>query len=211
VIDLPKDDPDIVKLFITFLYEHEYAAELPEASYLSMNGLWILKEQRLPGYTYSFAHTCLRGCPRPGDEVCPHHTCRSSTCGEVCVRFICEKCTNPQPSYDDASQLLRHAKLYEIADKYEVSGLKGLAAEKFARACKKYYNHEEFVVAAEHALTTTPDSDEGLREIILETMVSNFEIFEDMGVKALVSRHTDFAFELVKRQAAEIARLKAAR
>jgi hypothetical protein len=210
VTDLPGDDPNIVKLLIVFLYENDYTTTLPEASYTSSNGLWILKEQRLLGHSYDFPHTCLPGCPNPSRAICPHHYCAYDACRYNCSKFICEECTSPQPCYDDASQLLLHAKMYEVADKYDMSGLKGLAAEKFARACRKYYKNEEFAVAAEHALTTTPDSDSGLREILLETMASHPELFDDAEVEALLGRHTDFAFGLLKRQAAEIARRKAA-
>jgi hypothetical protein len=102
--------------------------------------------------------------------------------------------------------------MYEIADKYDVPGLKFLSARKFARACKKYHDQEEMVVAAEHALTTTPDSDNGLRKILLEVMASNPEMSENPYLHALLSKHTEFAFDLVQRQAAEIAstRLKIA-
>ncbi|KAG9185993.1 hypothetical protein G6011_02549 [Alternaria panax] len=164
-INLPEDDPRAVKLLVQFFYEGEYHPELPIHVLFDEDGRPTVTVPKQDGYNYDFPHTCTPGCPSPSHKVCHHHECtrESLSCGEKCINFICKKCTMPPPHDGDAAQLLLHAMMYELADKYHVTGLKPLAQKKFSRWCEAFWEAKEFAMAAEHALTTTPDSDTGLR------------------------------------------------
>jgi hypothetical protein len=98
--------------------------------------------------------------------------------------------------------------MYEIADKYDVDVLKILARDKFNRSYIKYWDHELFLPAFEYVLTSTPDEDQGLREILCKTVVSHAMLLEQRSVQELLGNHPGFAFSVIKRQAAELGRLK---
>lgn len=58
------------------------------------------------------------------------------------------------------------AKIYAIADKYELDGLKGVAKVAFTGAVYEHWDTDQFVGAAEVVYTSTPDSDRGLRDVV---------------------------------------------
>jgi hypothetical protein len=189
--DLSEDNPTAVKLLVQYMYEEEYTPELPDGTtsmgvrtFLSLKqGLKINKE-----YHYKFPHTCKSECPSPDHNVCPHHECWPKSCGEQCLDFVCNQCCltfGPVPS-GDASQMLLHARLYELGDKYDVVGLKDLAREKFYRACAVYWDSEHFAAAAYHAFSTTPENDKGLRDIVISTILSHMALLNKPAVKELL-------------------------
>jgi hypothetical protein len=208
-IDLPEDDPAVIKLLIQYLYEGEYDPRLPDWA----SDVVIAKPERpktnpngLP-YRYDFPHTC--GFDRQVHHVCPHHTCvqsmfgQPSGCGHSCNMFVCEACKEPPPPLPvlkgKSSQLLIHAKMYEIADKYQVLGLKGLVMEKFRRSSCRFWNDPYFVVAARHALSTTPDEDTGLRDIVVKTIAEHIStLIVKKDVDALLTEFNGLAYRLLK-------------
>ncbi|KAF2134739.1 hypothetical protein P153DRAFT_278928, partial [Dothidotthia symphoricarpi CBS 119687] len=205
-IDLPEDDPAVIELLMQYFYKFEYEPELPDNK-RSLPGVVYVAVKTESGYSYDFPHTCQPGCPGDDYKVCPHHVCTSDTCGEKCRNFMCQDCTSAPPQ-GDASQLLVHAKMYEIADKYGVAGLKELAREKFARGCRVYWEDEEFPPAAEHALVTTVDKDAGLREVLILTITSHIKLLQKPAIEELLIKHASFAYVVLKRQAEELDRLR---
>jgi hypothetical protein len=93
--------------------------------------------------------------------------------------------------------MLLHAKVYEVADKYDVAGLKELSREKFMLACNIHWNSDQFSVAAEYAFTTTPDEDEGLRKSIRDTLAAHREIIKNPGIKVFLQRRPELMYELL--------------
>jgi hypothetical protein len=95
-INLPDDEPEIIKLFLQFIYTGEYTTgELQP---------W-------------FPHTCRRSDCHT--ELCHQHTC-GLECANTCADFTCATCDFERPFYpaDNSSQLLVQAKLYHAASKY---------------------------------------------------------------------------------------------
>jgi hypothetical protein len=121
---------------------------------------------------------------------------------------MCALCTAPQPPDATTSQLLLHTQVYEITDKCDVLGLKVLAKERFHRATTKYWNTEEFSGAAEHALTTTPESDGGIRQAVYGIIVAKPQLMNKPIFEALLTKHAGFAFQALKRLAIDTGRLK---
>lgn len=76
----------------------------------------------------------------------------------------------------ETSHLLIHIRTYKIGDKYDIVGLKDLAKEQFSRTCKHFWNTAEFLVAANHALSTAPEDDEGLKGLISDTIAGHIEL-----------------------------------
>ncbi|RYO70402.1 hypothetical protein AA0113_g3234 [Alternaria arborescens] len=237
VVDLPEDEPTIVKLLIQYLYEGEYEPLLPdgEASLAPSSTKARTQTSRpkhdldgLP-YNYSFPHTChgLDGdCEFP--RVCPHHTCngngnftpirhyaspghrgsqkRKANCGYACQSFNCEECnppSHPLPSLNGNADQLLHAKMYEIADKYDVVGLKDLVIEKFRRACHHFWNTDEFSVAAHHVFSTTPDHDKGLRDIVSAAISAHMSLIKKPEVKVLLAEFNGLALGILEEKVKE--------
>ncbi|KAK1948716.1 hypothetical protein LY78DRAFT_622784, partial [Colletotrichum sublineola] len=68
----------------------------------------------------------------------------------------------------DLSGLFLHAKVYAIAEKYVIGGLKDLAVSKFRTAAETTWDAGDFLDAASVAYTSTIETDWGLRDVILE-------------------------------------------
>lgn len=207
-IDLPEDEPDTVKVLIQYLYEGEYDPKLPDGK-LSSDVVDpvapVVSGPKKDGFHYRFPHTCARGC-RSYHNVCPHHSC-STQCADDCVDFICKECCIPTvlPAADGGPiQLLLHAKMYEIGDKYDVVGLKQLAREKFIRACTRYWDSKHFGPAVHHAFNTTPDEDQGLREVVNSVVAQHIELLNKPEIEILAKELNGFAFGLLKARAADL-------
>ncbi|KAF2107103.1 hypothetical protein BDV96DRAFT_309347 [Lophiotrema nucula] len=202
-IDLPEDEPEIIKLLMQYFYEAEYESLLPTVTQVN------LSPPKSP-----FPHTCRRGGPFGANFIkceirhpCQHHRC-GLHCNWDCFGFVCRQyhpSSNAGPTNTAnggcAEQLLLHAKMYAVADKYQVVGLKDLAKEKFERACKQFWNSEDhFITAAEHVFSSTPDSDKGLRDIITSTLASHPELIDIPGIDVLMSKDNGLAYGLVKKK-----------
>ncbi|KAF2703730.1 hypothetical protein K504DRAFT_473736 [Pleomassaria siparia CBS 279.74] len=163
-IDLPEDEPEIVKLLVQYLYEAEPKAKKSAKSLTPQEEeVQRLKSQ---GYSMIFPHTC---------------------------KLEFGNC--------QADQLLTHAKMYEIADKYDVIGLKDLSGEKFRRACQSFWNDAHFPVAANHAFSTTPDHDKGLRDIVCNIISDQMELLDKPEIEALMTEFNGLAFGVLKQKA----------
>jgi hypothetical protein len=168
---------------------------------------------KLSGYHYVFPHTCKSGCPPPQYNVCPHHQCLPETCKDSCVGFVCKFCCPDfvlPPAEGDASQLLLHAKMYEIADKYDVVGLKELAREKFLRACAVYWDDEHFAPAAYYAFSTTMDDDMSLRDIVGKVISEHILMLNKPAVLALLHEFHGLAVSILTLRATDLGWIKPA-
>ncbi|KAI4659342.1 uncharacterized protein J4E78_005769 [Alternaria triticimaculans] len=158
-VDLPEDEPAIVKLMMQYIYEGEYDPALPDSG---------LSSSIQPEVTASSTPTASQS-------------------------------RNPLPIPGSSTQLMVHAKLYEIADKYDVVGLKELVIEKFKRACHSFWNDPSFAAAAHHVFSTTPEHDKGLRDIVSKTIAEHMaELVKKPEVEALLTEFNGLAFGLLK-------------
>ncbi|KAI8938336.1 hypothetical protein NX059_005987 [Plenodomus lindquistii] len=202
-IELPEDQPEVIKLLMQYLYESEYEPRLPDGKTsshaVSTAARWrhIDKDAQQAG---EITHYCTRYVDNSSSSTsCPHNCTR---CSSNCVGYICDVCLCQPlvlPINGAADQLLYHSKLYEIADKYNVTGLKELAKEKFWRASARFWDDPAFAVAAHHAFSTTPDHDKGLRDIISKTIAYHTkEMVKKREIEALLTEFNGLAFGLLK-------------
>jgi len=219
-VDLPEDEPAIVKLMMQYIYEGEYDPVLPDNELSGSTKVTTLpiptstphqgKGQVKSSHTVDsktpqlFPHTCEAYDKYDSyyftHDVCRHHVC-GRDCDFTCRGFTCEECrSGPTLSIPDLSiQLMVHAKLYEIADKYDVVGLKELVIEKFKRACHSFWNDPSFAAAAHHVFSTTPEHDKGLRDIVSKTIAEHMaELVKKPEVEALLTEFNGLAFGLLK-------------
>jgi hypothetical protein len=104
----------------------------------------------------------------------------------------------------NSDQLVLHAKMYEIADKYDVDGLEQLAQEKLRRSCNSHWDTKHFAPAAHYAFSTTPESDMGLRDIVVDVIADHIDMLNSFAVEALLTEFNGVAVALLKRNAKAI-------
>ncbi|XP_014550697.1 hypothetical protein COCVIDRAFT_20927 [Bipolaris victoriae FI3] len=208
-LDLPEDEPETVKLLIQYLYEGEYEPQLPPVaeSLSTMTISTPVKRGKLSSkkqdYHLVFPHTCYQrlDCCH-SSRLCPHHYC-GETCGYTCRGFTCPICDTPTLT-GSSSQLLTHSKMYEMADKYEVVGLRKLAEEKFNRVCNHFWNTPDFHIAASHAFSTTPEDDAGLRDLVSQTIAKHMELTQAPEIRKLLIQFSGLALGILDAKGKEL-------
>jgi hypothetical protein len=157
-VGLPDDEPALIKLLIQYPYQADYNPLVIPGDDVLYESLGKQDRPRYPGareiryddseiihYTYDFPHTSvatkLHGCPER--NLCLHHTSYNSICEYNYHNFIGTMCKIDP--IDGPEQLLVHAKMWQLGDKYSIDGLRGLAEVKFEITAKRYWNSAEFV------------------------------------------------------------------
>lgn len=133
------------------------------------------------------------------------------TCNNTCDRFVCKECC---PGYyaplkilgehfkcGNSSQFLLHSQMYELGDKYQVTGLKDLALDKFKCCCSVFWYTNDFPPAARHVFASTPDSDKDLRNQVAMTISKHMGLLNKPEVAALLDEHNDLAADLLRLKA----------
>jgi hypothetical protein len=103
----------------------------------------------------------------------------------------------------EANQLMTYAKMYEVADKYDVVGLKDLSREKFDRGCISFWNDDAFPTAAHYAFSTTVEEDKGLRDIVSGTISAHMELIRKAEIQALMTEFNGLALSILLKKADE--------
>jgi hypothetical protein len=104
---------------------------------------------------------------------------------------------------DIANSVLLHAKVYQLADKFQVDSLKLLAMHKFAVACAFGWKEDNFVEATRHVCETTRDGDAAMREIVVETIIHHLGMLKNPLVEEFLGEYGDVALDVLNLRAAE--------
>ncbi|KAI5373451.1 hypothetical protein J4E82_007856 [Alternaria postmessia] len=75
--------------------------------------------------------------------------------------------------------------MYEIADKYEVTGLKELACKNLALACLAFWD----------------DEDRGLRDVIIKIVSGHDSLVRKAEIQAVMLEHSDLAVGVLLKKA----------
>jgi hypothetical protein len=188
----------VIAALIRYLYTGEYNSDLSgisearhatslNASYIVIERTEIRNDFYKPDYTYEFPHTCVKLCAKC--LLCSHHECTIS-CRSNCRVFICKICCSVRGPPDT---LLNLSKIYAIADKYDVTGLKELVCKDFALACDVFWDEESFALAVDHVFSSTVPEDISLRHIVIETISKHMAVVKKPEIQALVTKHGDLA------------------
>lgn len=104
-----------------------------------------------------------------------------------------------EPEADaENAHLVTHAKVYAIAEKYGISGLKSLASRKFAHQLELHVDSEELPDALQEAYESTVDSDRGLRDVIVQCFREHPDLSLRKDVEGMVRETPGLAFELFR-------------
>jgi hypothetical protein len=82
---------------------------------------------------------------------------------------------------------MRHAKVYTVADKYLIRGLKAIASQKFQCAIRHYnlFACDKFYKTIKKILEIIPDGDPSVRDMIVERVRNEKAIYGIQGHTAL--------------------------
>ncbi|KAL0258136.1 hypothetical protein SLS55_007308 [Diplodia seriata] len=108
-----------------------------------------------------------------------------------------------EASADDApSHLIAHAKVYAIAEKYAITGLKSLARRKYASQLFDD-NHwssrtADFAESMIEVYESTVDTDRGLRDLVIQAFRQHPELARSKDIELAVRDTPDAAWELFR-------------
>ena len=107
-------------------------------------------------------------------------------------------------------ELVIHASMYGVADKYGIQGLKSISTQKLKAALQhkawipdsqqRYPSNmmQEFAAAVKAVWNLTPDSDKGVRAPLLEYALKNKDtLLEAEGLKFIIQQTPQFACDLI--------------
>jgi hypothetical protein len=87
--------------------------------------------------------------------------------------------------------------MYELADKYDVVGLKELSRDNFKAGCGVWWNEDAFPVAVKHAFSTTVSEDTGLREVVIDTISTHMDLVRKPEIQALMAEFSALALGIL--------------
>ncbi|KAF2634523.1 hypothetical protein P280DRAFT_524035 [Massarina eburnea CBS 473.64] len=109
------------------------------------------------------------------------------------------ECISMEPEADvEKPHLITHAKVYAIAEKYGITGLKSLSKKKFASQIEVHINSDELPEACQEAYESTIDTDRGLRDIVVQTFRSHPDLSLRKDVELALRDTPGLAFELFR-------------
>ena len=153
------DDPQTVKRMIFYLYTQDYSDhDVPSMS----------------------AKNVAVDCYTP-----PHlHHKNSTTIEEVTDRSANLELSEGATTTHDP-RMLNNVLVYAVAEKYDIPDLKDLAKGKFQSLARSKWPHDDFYALAERVFSTTPDTDMGLRQVVLDICEEHSEdILRNEGSRA---------------------------
>ncbi|KAF5601980.1 ARM repeat protein [Fusarium subglutinans] len=99
----------------------------------------------------------------------------------------------------DSSAMTFHAKVYQIADKYDIEALKKLAATKYRTSIDAGWEMDSFPDAIELAYTTTPPGDRRLRDIAVEVTIERIgTLMSQDAFSEMLSVNPDLAADIIR-------------
>ena len=82
-------------------------------------------------------------------------------------------------------RMMNNVLVYAIAEKYDIPDLKDMSRGKFQILARSKWPHDGFYTLAEEVFSTTPDTDMGLRQIVLDLCEEHFQdIVKDKDSRA---------------------------
>ncbi|KAF2085501.1 hypothetical protein K490DRAFT_67657 [Saccharata proteae CBS 121410] len=98
----------------------------------------------------------------------------------------------------DQPHLVLHAKVYAIAEKYGITGLKALAKRKYAAQLEQHWIDAEFADSIQEVYETTIDTDRGLRDLVIQAFREHPELARRKDVEFIVKDTPGIAWELFR-------------
>ena len=114
-------------------------------------------------------------------------------CNRSCSNHVISSAISPD-------SILNHAKVFAMATKYQVHGLRSLAVSKFLEAVRTGWDHDSFARTIFTVYNSTADDVTGLRDIVAGTIHDHFDVLKEKDdVEIIVSSIGGLAYSLLKR------------
>ncbi|KAF1828597.1 hypothetical protein BDW02DRAFT_574738 [Decorospora gaudefroyi] len=202
-IHLPDDDPDMIRRLITYLYLGDYDP---------CNGHLIRTLNKVKQYESTTAAASAYH-SRKG-TFGNTESSKSCACLTPYTNNVEQPMAQPEAkakpaglsaskaplAIEVARPLTIHATMYALADKYQVDGLGQLAKDKFESCLYHHANSEDFVDAVQIAYSSTPETNRGLRDVVVKAFRVHFQIkIEDvLGLEDKLDSIDELSFLLIK-------------
>jgi hypothetical protein len=112
---------------------------------------------------------------------------------------VADSATAEQTTGLNPLSLLVNAKVYVIAEKYDIQALKQWAVVKYKEVLLATWNSSSFIESAILVFENTPESDRMLREVIIQKASENARaLFDRNEFVALLESHGSFAAEVLR-------------
>ncbi|CAO2654038.1 Nn.00g107710.m01.CDS01 [Neocucurbitaria sp. VM-36] len=219
VIDLTEDDPEAVEYMVNYFYHLDYLnkplsrrssqrsrAVSPPSSRLARRS--APKKMNLPAVedpllAQALAANMSMPMTPPADEPTAQIFDVSAKMADMpmvdqSVEDDLESVQSEPEVGNEKAHLVTHAKVYAIAEKYGIAGLKALARNKFAQELDLHLNSSEFPEACQEAYETTFHTDRGLRDVIIQAFRANPGLSLRPDVEEAVRETPGLAFELFR-------------
>jgi hypothetical protein len=200
-INLPEDDPEMIRRLIAYLYLGDYdpnsGMSLAQfgaiAQHESTSATNPTHHYRRGAFGVSVTDPCA--CLAPNAKNTEQPVAKETDSQQDYKVY--EKTAN---AVEVANPLTIHASMYALGDKYQVEGLSSLAKEKFECCLHHHAQSEDFIAAVQIAYSTTPDSNRGLRNSVMEAFRTHFQtdIASIPGAEAKLDSIDELSFLLIK-------------
>ncbi|GKU04926.1 hypothetical protein FLAG1_07662 [Fusarium langsethiae] len=216
-IDLPEDDPVAVKMMIRYLYTQNYTPPLvpiaPEAEKASTQKPEpesdSVKRRRVgqaspsgfsststintsPGSTHNQSRgqgsTARRG-GFGGSPSGPHNPSNAFSSAPAAP-------APDPPSPMQPSNLVLHAKIYALGEKYGIKDLKDLALFKFTKEAADHHHSKSFMHVAHYVYGSTIKQDRGMRNAVVQTVKKHIDLLDDEEFQSVI-KDTELGFDLL--------------
>ncbi|KAL5114352.1 hypothetical protein ACEQ8H_007742 [Pleosporales sp. CAS-2024a] len=201
-IDLPEDDPEMIRRLVTYLYLGDYDPN---------NGNELGVFDSIPRHesmtatnpTYHYRRGAF-GVLMTG-EPCACLSPNTKLIDQPAAKYtdsqkdykVYEKARN---AVQVRNPLTIHASMYALGDKYQVDGLSEVAKQKFESCLHHHAHSEDFISAVQLAYSTTPHSNRGLRDSVMSAFREHFrtDIASIAGAEAKLDTIDELSFLLLK-------------
>lgn len=98
------------------------------------------------------------------------------------------------------THIIEHARVFAMAVKHQVDGLRALAAANFQKSAQANWNHDDFTQAISIVHKTTPDEVHELRDIVTDIIHEHFDALKlDDEIETVVTSFPPLAYGLLTR------------
>lgn len=209
-VSLPDDEPSLVALMVDYLYQLDYEFKPepcdPVIAHLGQESTDTPEPKSPFAQVVGKFEDLSAQQVEAADEIWLSKKKKSKKGWRSEWDSMTSHAPNLQPAADDTSvanennerELCIHAQMYALADKYGIYDLKNLARDKFEGVASRDWNGRGFPLAVEIVYSSTPESDHGLRDVVVNTISAHKELLEKVEVEALVKQVNGLAFGLLK-------------
>lgn len=111
-----------------------------------------------------------------------------------------ENAVSALPEHDivDATYPILHARVYALAELYDIPALKVTALEKFNGTIQDYFHLDRFLDGVEEAYASTIQEDRGLRDIIVQFFYTHPDLLKQERVTNILQEIHPLTYDLFK-------------